>query len=304
MAIQFPTLTNEERVRRLEPPQRKVKAVLDTDTYNEIDDQFAVVYALLSPERLQMEAFYAAPFHNELSDGPKDGMEKSYKELKKILGLMQSGVPAYPGSERYLPGPETPVESEAARNLVERAMASSEEDPLYVLSIGAITNVASAILMQPEIIRKIVVVWLGGHSLQWNDTKEFNLFQDIHASRTIMDSGVPLVLIPCMGVTTHLATTLSEVRDYVKDQGEIGQYLYEVYRDCMSDHKGSSRVIWDISTVAFMNNEEWTPSSLIPSPHISEDFRWGMDSSRHLIRYVNHIHRDPVFKDFFSRLQA
>ncbi len=50
--------------------------VLDTDTFNEIDDQFAVIYALHSKERLQVEAFYAAPFHNELSSGPKDGMEK------------------------------------------------------------------------------------------------------------------------------------------------------------------------------------------------------------------------------------
>jgi len=47
--------------------------VLDTDTYNEVDDQFAVVYALRSPERLRVEALYAAPFHNDRSSGPADG---------------------------------------------------------------------------------------------------------------------------------------------------------------------------------------------------------------------------------------
>ena len=40
-------------------PNEKVRMVLDTDTYNEIDDQFALVYALLCPEKLNVEAVYA-----------------------------------------------------------------------------------------------------------------------------------------------------------------------------------------------------------------------------------------------------
>ena len=65
----------------LKPPaKRPVRMVLDTDTYNEIDDQFAVVYALISPE-LDVQAVYAAPFHNNRSSGPGDGMEKSYEEI-------------------------------------------------------------------------------------------------------------------------------------------------------------------------------------------------------------------------------
>ncbi|MFD2613915.1 nucleoside hydrolase [Paenibacillus gansuensis] len=300
----FPKITEQERIQRLEPPAgRKIRAVMDTDTFNEIDDQFAVVYSLLSPERLVMEAFYAAPFYNELSESPGDGMEKSYRELSKILSLMESEVPSYRGSDRYLPGPDTPVDSEAARNLVERARTASPEEPLYVLAIGAITNVASAILLDPSIIRNIVVVWLGGHSLESRDTKEFNLYQDLHASRLVLDCGVPLVLIPCGGVTTHLTTTLSEVRDYVKGQGKIGDYLYETYKACREDHFGASRVIWDMTTVAYVVEESWTPSTLQHSPRISEDFRWIPDRSRHLIRYVEFISRDDVFRDFFGKLR-
>jgi purine nucleosidase len=59
--------------------------VLDTDTFNEIDDQFAATYALITQERIRVEALYAAPFFKELSSGPKDGMEKSYREIEKIL---------------------------------------------------------------------------------------------------------------------------------------------------------------------------------------------------------------------------
>jgi hypothetical protein len=74
----FPTLSSAELLRLLEPPAGPVHMVLDTDTYNEIDDQFAVVYSLLSPN-LTVEAFYAAPFHNRRSSGPADGMERSYE---------------------------------------------------------------------------------------------------------------------------------------------------------------------------------------------------------------------------------
>jgi len=304
--MSFPKLSQELLIRRLNPPQGKVSIVLDTDTYNEIDDQFAVIYALQSKDSIQLEALYAAPFYNSLSTGPKDGMEKSYDELEKILSVMgKTGeIPIYKGSEAYLPAADVPVESAAARNLVERAMARSEDDPLYVVAIGAITNVASALLMEPSIVERIVVVWLGGHALHWPDTKEFNLAQDLHASRIVLDSGVPLVLVPCMGVTSHLLTTLSEVEDYVKDKGAVGSYLYETYKNFHDDHTGYSRVIWDISTIAFLNNDAWLASALVHSPILSEDFRWSFDSSRHFIRYVRHVNRDKVFQDLFAKLEG
>ncbi|MFC7394519.1 nucleoside hydrolase [Scopulibacillus cellulosilyticus] len=296
-------LKQEKLIKRLNHPKGKVRIVLDTDTYNEIDDQFAIIYALQSKEKIDIEAFYAAPFYNKRSIGPKDGMEKSYKEIQDILSIIgKDDISIYKGSESFLLDGNTPVESDAAQNLVERAMASSDDDPLYVVAIGAPTNVASAILMEPKILEKIVVVWLGGHALHWPDTKEFNLFQDLHASRIILNSGVPLILIPCLGVASHLKTTLSEMRDYISEKGEIGKYLYEIYKNYSDDHFAFSKVIWDISTIGYLNNPDWLSSSIVHSPIVSEDFCWSFDSSRHFIRYVHYIDRDQVFKDLFNKL--
>lgn len=303
--VVYPKLSEETRVRKLTPPVGPIRMVMDTDTFNEIDDQFAVIYALLCGEKLQIEAFYAAPFHNELSNGPRDGMEKSYNELLKIHKLMnREDIPVYRGSEAYMQGAHSPVDSEAARDLVERAMACDPDQPLYVVAIGAITNVASAIVLEPRIIERIVVVWLGGHSLEWTDTREFNLIQDVHASRVLFDSGVPLVQVPCMGVASNLTTTLSELRDYVLPSGLVGEYLYETYRNCSSDHYAYSRVIWDISVIAWLMNPESVPSHLTQSPRISDDGRWSVDAARHLIRYARFIHRDLVFRDLFKRIAA
>ena len=218
----------KHRIARLEAPEGKVRMVLDTDTYNEIDDQFAVVHALLSPEKLAVEALYAAPFFNSRSDGPEDGMEKSYEEILRLLERLDipAGDFVLRGSTGFLDDTLEPYRSAAALDLIERAMATeSDGDPLYVVAIGAITNVSSAILIEPSIIERIVVVWLGGNALYWPTAHEFNLKQDIPASRLLFDCGVPLVQIPCKNVTTHLASTVPEIEHYVQGRGAIGDYL-------------------------------------------------------------------------------
>ena len=72
----YPYISDIDRLKRLTLPTEKIRIVLDTDTYNEIDDQFALVYSLLSPEKIDLEAVYAAPFLNKRSTGPGDGYGK------------------------------------------------------------------------------------------------------------------------------------------------------------------------------------------------------------------------------------
>lgn len=305
MHIKFPQMSEEQRLRRLQLPSGKVNMVLDTDAFNEIDDQFAIAYAMMSKSSLNLQAIYAAPFYNSLSEGPKDGMEKSYEEMIRILDKMDESAEGFVfrGSESYLPASDQPVDSPAARDLVARALAAPDNEPLYVAAIGAVTNVASAIIMEPKIIEKIVVVWLGGHHLNWPDTKEFNLKQDVYAARILFDSGVPLVLIPCMGVASHLLTTLPEIERYVKGKGKIGDFLAQRYEECSSDHFGYSRVIWDLAAIAWLINPDFVPAPLIHSPVLTEDVTWSQDSSRHFIRCAHFVKRDAIFKDFFNKLR-
>ena len=87
-ARQFPAMSESQRITMLQPPAEKpVAMVFDTDTYNEIDDQFALVYALISPE-LRVEAVYAAPFLNNRSKSAQEGMEKSHEEILRVLGKL------------------------------------------------------------------------------------------------------------------------------------------------------------------------------------------------------------------------
>jgi purine nucleosidase len=303
--MDFPHIPEALRIERLMPPAGRLRMVLDTDTYNEIDDQFAVVHALLSPERLRVEALYAAPFYNPRSAGPADGMEKSYEELLRLLDRLDVSPDGlvFRGSTGYLTRDQVPYRSAAALDLVERAMNAGDE-PLYVVAIGAITNVASAILIEPRIIEKIVVVWLGGHAHHWPHTREFNLAQDIVAARVIFDCGVPLVQIPCNGVTTHLRTTIPEIEKYVQGQGTIGDYLADTLKGYHSDHYAWSKEIWDVVTIAYLINSDWVPTNLVHSPILTDQITWSFDSSRHFMRYAYFLDRDPIFRDLFDRLAA
>lgn len=278
--------------------------MLDTDTYNEIDDQFALVHALLSPEKLDVEAIYAAPFHNARSDGPGHGMELSYEEIALLLdrlGRSPDGF-AFRGSTDYLVSEEQGQDSAAVRDLIERSLSSPLDNPLYVVAIGAITNVASALLLEPKIVERIVVVWLGGHALTWPNTAEFNLRQDVAAARVVFDCGVPLVHIPCLGVTSHLHTTVPEIERYVEPHGEVGAFLAARFKEYHRDYLGWSKVIWDVATIAFLLEEEWVPTELVPSPIVTDQVTWSVDRSRHLVRYASYVHRDPIFQDLFRKL--
>lgn len=304
--MKYPHIPEAARLARLQPPSRKVRMVLDTDTYNEIDDQFAVVYALLSPQHMAVEALYAAPFHNKRSDSPADGMEKSYEEILRVLDKLgrPDAVPVYKGATSYLPPDLKPESTPAVEDLIRRALASPEDDPLYVVAIGAITNIAAAVLIEPEIIRHMVVVWLGGNALHWPNAIEFNLRQDVPAARVVFDCGVPLVQIPCLGVTTHLLTTMSELDSFVRGKNMIGDYLCEIYEAYLPDHYARSKVIWDIAAIAYLVNAEWTPSDLVHSPVLTDQITWSVDRRRHFIRSVNYVRRDDIFRDLFEKLGA
>ncbi len=303
-AQDYPTISEGQRIKMLQhPTKRPVRMVFDTDTYNEIDDQFALVYALISPE-LNVRAVYAAPFHNGRSSGPGDGMEKSYEEILRVLSKLDRSPDgfAFKGSTHYLADAKNPERSDAALDLIERAKKSSPDDPLYVGAVGAITNVSNAILIEPSIIRNIVIVWLGGNGHHWPHQREFNFRQDLNASRVIFDSGVPFVQLPCTPVVTHFATTVPEMERYVGGRGPIGDYLLEIFKDYHKDHFAWSKVLWDMTAVAWLVNDRWLPSDLVHSPIVTDNYTFSFDNSRHLIRAVNFVHRDPIFRDFFTKL--
>lgn len=283
------------------------RVVLDTDTFNEVDDQFALAHLLLSPGQVQLEAVHAAPFLNSRSSGPADGMEKSYQEIHRVLELVRpkESPRVCRGAVSFMTGPGRPVESEAVADLVERALAPGE-GRLYVAGIAAATNIASAILIEPKIVERIVVVWLGGHASYWPTALEFNLKQDIHAARVLFESGVPLVHLPCHPVASHLVTSVAELREQMAPFSKLGEYLTEIVHGYAGNPPGWSKVIWDIAASAWVLNPEWISTREIPSPVLLDDMTWAASPSekRHHIQEALTVNRNAIFADIFAKAKT
>jgi inosine-uridine nucleoside N-ribohydrolase len=308
-------LTAAGRVDRLEPPagDDTLDVVVDTDAYNEVDDQFAIAHALRSAH--SVEALYAAPFDNQRSEGPADGMARSYEEIERVLermGEAESGPPVFRGSKRFIDHTEDTVDSPAVEDLVERAHAE-REGPLYVVAIGAATNVASALVADPSIASEVVVVWLGGTPHDWHSASEFNLSQDVPAARVLFDSGVPLVHVPTVNVSEHVRTTVPELRtlfgDAGTDRGEdgetgIGPFLVDRVANYESaSGRAWSKVIWDLAATAVLVTPGAVETVRVPSPTLTDAETWSHDAARHDVRVVRRVDRDAVFADLADRLQ-
>lgn len=302
-------MTNEMRLHNLSVPAGKVDVILDTDASCEVDDQFAIAYLLKSKEKLQTLAIYSAPFSapSESVFTPKEGVARSYEEVQKILRLAEESVPVFRGSESYLPDEHTPVLSPAAEDLAQRVSQYSPEHPLYVVAIGAITNIASAILLNPQVAENTVVVWLGGHAQHFTHTKEFNMEQDVAAARVVMSSGVPFVQLPCYGVVSAFTISKPELEHWLLGKNPLADYLAgNTIRSADSYANGLpwTRAIWDITAVGWLLNDDnrFMLSRTITAPLPTYDNLYAVNPTGYMMEYVYHIHRDALWADVIQKL--
>jgi inosine-uridine nucleoside N-ribohydrolase len=241
-----------------------------------------------------------------------EGMELSYQEILKVYELLEEDPAGkvFRGSDRYLTSFDEPIDSPAARHIIERAMADDDR-PLHVACIGCVTNLASAILMKPEIITRIVVSWTSSYPSHMKlHLPSFNLVQDILSSQLLFDCGVPHVYLPGYYIGAQLSLSLPEMEEWVRGKSKMGDYLYHLYthnpdnlRKGIVDHFGRTRVIWDLINFAWLLNPDWVPSHLVNSPILTDELYWEHDDSRHLMREAVDINRDAIFRDLFTKLE-
>lgn len=311
---------------RLAPPTGPVRVIIDTDAANEIDDPFAIAWALLSPSRLQVQAVYAAPYsfahrraqsrvqqHRQF-DPPGVGMERSQAAIEAVydtLGMDPRGR-VLRGSTRYLASPDAPEPSDATTHLIAAAMAMPVHEPLYVVAIGCPTNIANALLIEPAIAERIVVVWTSGYpSHAPHPNHSFNLEQDLLASQWLLDSGVPHVYLPGFHVGAQLRLSLPEMERWVKGRGAIGDHLFELYThnplwelQGIRSFEAHSWVIWDLINIAWLIEPAWVPSEIVRTPWLMPDKRWRSDPARHPMREAYGVQRDAIFAAFFEALRS
>lgn len=365
--MKFPVIDEQTRLTRLLPPTGKVSVVIDTDTANEIDDQFTIAWALLRSDVIDIKAVIAEPFsfahHREplmkadelrkamaasigpgsnlASDQqpflekygawlkrldeqgtsvedlnfttPSEGVDLSVQEIERVYAAADvdpTGL-VFRGADRYMAEASSPVASEGVDRLIELARESDEI--LYVVAIGCITNVASALLLAPDIVEKIVVLWTSGYPStdERSNRPSLNLVQDVHAARVVLESGVPYIYMPGYLIGQQLSISQPEMHEWVKGTGKLGDFLVELYDNNplyplmgIGDHYVRTWVIWDLICLAWLIDPKLVPTVIRPTPELGEDLCWDLTvaDERHVMREAIDVDRDGVFRDLFTRL--
>ena len=238
-------------------------------------------------------------------------MELSYQEILRVFDKL--GIPpgnrVVRGATAYLTDLDTPQSSPATEAIVD--LAKSGDVPLYIAAIGCITNVAAALLLAPEIVRDIVVVWTSAYpsSSPHCNRPSMNLVQDPLASRLIYDCGVPHVYLPGFHVGAHLRISLPEMEAFMRGRSAIGDYLYQLFAHnplqemfAIEDVGRRTWVIWDIINIAWLLNPGWVPTRLTPSPVLTETLYWRHEPGRHLMREAYEVQRDDIFIDLYDKI--
>ena len=281
--------------------KEKINVILDTDTYNECDDQFALAYMIKSQDIFNIEAITVAPYsHKERNETVISGQEKSYNEILKICKWLNFDTTnkVFKGAEDYICN-SYEEDNDAVNKIIEIALKNNKT---YIMAIGAITNVALAIKKAPKIINKIEVIWLGGHSLLQDNNLEFNFKQDVNAVRIVFETKVKLTIIPCKNVASNLRTSVYELNHYLKDKSELCNYLIDRFYNDGYHGVQERRVIWDISVIAYMINRNWFTSKQISCPNIKDDTSYELTTDSHKITMVNYIDVNKVYNDLFRKL--
>ena len=288
----------------------KKKVILDTDMYNEIDDQFALTYLMKSLDVFDLEAITIAPFSKSGYANTmtiEEGTEKSYETTLNLLEMLSKNEYkdlVYKGATKYFD--ECKESNTAVEKIIEIAKKNNKTT---ILAIGAITNVALAIEKAPEIINKIKVVWLGGNSFLTKDNSEFNFRQDIKAVQKVFDSKVELTVIPCRNVASNLSTTIYELKHYLNEDTELNRYLCDIFIKCKKsfmkeekDEIGTSKTLWDLSAIAYEINADWFKSEMISCPIVSDNGLYEQTTDRHNVVFVNDLYRNKIYQDFFIKM--
>lgn len=211
----------------------KRRVIIDNDFAGDPDDLFQLVHHLLSPsvDIRGIIGSHLAP--GDFLDGSADTAGHAVQVVRQVLDLMglQERYPVLQGANQALASLEPQPHSAASRFIVEEACREPAGE-LYVVCGGGLTDVALALINNPEIAGRLTVVWIGGPEHGRRPAGpvrqvEYNLNIDLLAARYLFNqTRVELWQVP-RDVYRQCQVSLAELRQQVLPCGPIGQYLYD-----------------------------------------------------------------------------
>ncbi len=287
------------KVPAIPPKDKPLRVIIDSDAKNEIDDIWAIALALLSSERFRIEGFVAANFDNSRPEGGPDSIEASRRQIETTLQKagMAGRYPVRRGSPplRYQ---YEPSESEGVDFIIEKALASTPEDPLWIIGLGASTDIASAYLKEPRIAERVIIFW--HFRTRWPEKCwNFNVIGDVRAARIVFHSDLSFVLFD---TGTHLYCPMSESQEFASC-GELGKYLHQ-YRYEAAWYQSPNKGFYDLGDIAALVDPDLASWEVVQCPDVDWDLAYKFNGTKGSILRCYDIDRDRTFELFCRKLKT
>ena len=289
---------NHRLVPTLPPEHERLRLLIDTDAANEIDDLYAISLALYAPERFQIEGFVATHFAQWAG---RESIQESHDLILSLLerANLSGAYPVVKGGDpmQYL---DQPSDSEGARFIIDRAHAGSEDNPLWVLGLGAATNLTSALLIDPGIKSKVRYIYHARSEWSWPDRSEqFNIGGDTQAARTLLTSGVPLVWFDTgQQLTCPMQTTEAKL----KPLGGLPAFLHE-FRFQRPNFQRNDKGFFDLADIAWMIQPDCCQTEIVNVPHMDWKMAFKLQGDLGQMLRVSEVEAPPVWELFFRKMQ-
>jgi len=272
--------------------QEKGKVLVDADTANEVDDLFALSIILMDTT-VEVTALNAAQWKTAHWTTPKS-MEDSHRLNQMLLGIMGLKVKLNRGgAARMYDWGDRAQHSAAAYEIIKQAKAQKEGEKLNVIALGALTNVASAVFIDPSIEEKIKLYWLGTtYDFEKGILRkdDFNCAMDQYALSHLLFSEVEMHIIP-VSVASKMTFDYEETRSKLENHF-LGDFLLKIWDDHI-DGGRAKRTIWDLSIINAFLHPEWMEEVEITT---------SKDNGNRKLYYYKDFDAKKMRVDFFEKI--
>ena len=299
----------------------KIPVILDTDANNEIDDQHAMAYLFLNQEVFDILGITVNATYNG------GDIDKQFQEAKRIVDLFEldSSIPLLKGAnsdfETIRPTlNEHQFDGYEAVNLIVEKALEPRDQPLVLLAVGKLTNVALAHKKNPEIENRVRLVWLGSN---YPEPGEYNLENDIPAMNYLLKTDMPFEIVTVRygnpTGTSAVSVTKQDAELNIAGKGpkssraitgrhggqfnRFGDYAWDLYQHIDYYGEPPSRSLYDMAAVAIVKNPTWAEAKTLNGIHMEKE-KWVIDkaSQREVLLWEN-FDKQEILQDFYSALE-
>ena len=291
-----------------------LRVILDTDPG--IDDALAILLALASPE-VELAAVGVTGGNCALADGVRNALNvlavAGHPALAVNPGIALPLIrPPFTAPETHgdtglgyaqLPAsPAAPSGEHAVDMIIREIMARPGE--VTLVAVAPLTNVAVAIRKEPRIVQAVreVIIMGGALRAEGNTTSlaEFNFYVDPHAAHIVLESGMPITLLP-WDVTKDVVLTQAHVDRLLAVRSPITRLIADATRFYIEFHQATFGFagcsINDPVALALAFQPDLARTQ---ATHVAIEYTSELTAGKTVISYVGDHQRDPDMHDLLG----